>query len=121
MLDLFLLEQQGAINKAQADNARKWWDLELTGMSLENILTQSKTNLTNEQIKEVKQNVINSIDNKLTNIRNANTAERNMLINEWNVEIQKELRERGLDNEEIKIFMDGVKMIFDNGSYMSKK
>ena len=51
--------------------------------------------------------------NVLTNIRNANTNERNMLINEWKTATEKELKTRGLDQEDTKIFMDGIEMIFN--------
>ena len=77
-------------------------------MAIENSLNKAKITLTEEQIKQTQQDIINSIKNTLVNVRNANTNERNMLNNEWKTEIEKKLRERGLDQEDTKILMDGI-------------
>ena len=77
-------------------------------MAIENSLNKSKTTLTEEQIKQTKQDVINSIRNTFVNVRNASTNERNMLNNEWKTEVEKKCRERGLDQEDTKILMDGI-------------
>ena len=87
-------------------------------MNLNNILTKSKTSLTDEQTKATTQGIINDMRNVLTNIRNANTNERNMLINEWKQATEKELKTRGLEQEDTKIFMDGIEMIFNSFSKM---
>lgn len=111
---IYILENQGIITNEEARISRQKWGLELTGMNLNNLLTKSKTNLTDEQTKATTQGIINDMRNVITNIRNANTNERNMLINEWKTTLEKELKTRGLDQEETKIFMNGIEMIFSN-------
>lgn len=115
---IYILENQGVITSEEARISREKWGLELTGMNLNNILTKSKTSLTDEQTKATTQGIINDMRNVLTNIRNANTNERNMLINEWKQATEKELKTRGLDQEDTKIFMDAIEMIFNSFSKM---
>ena len=113
---IYILENQGVITNEEARISRQKWGLELTGMNLNNLLTKSKTNLTDEQTKATTQGIINDMRNVLTNIKNANTNERNMLINEWKTATEKEIKTRGLDQEDTKIFMDGIEMIFSTYS-----
>ena len=115
---IYILENQGIITNEEARISRQKWGLELAGMNLNNILTKSKTSLTDEQTKATAQGIINDMRNVLTNIRNANTNERNMLINEWKEATEKELKTRELEQEDTKIFMDGIEMIFNSFSKM---
>ena len=87
--NIYILENQGEITKEEANVAREKWSLQLAGMAIENSLNKSKTTLTEELIKQTKQDVINSIKNTLVNIRNANTNERNMLNNERERKLKK--------------------------------
>jgi hypothetical protein len=81
---------------------------QLSGMLLENVLTQSRTNLTNEQVKEVKQNVENSIKQLIINRRNANTNELRMMNDETMQIIQRQLQQEGLNQQEQKMYLDAL-------------
>lgn len=110
--NIYILENQGEITKEEANASREKWSLQLAGMAIENSLNKSKVTLTEEQIEQTKQDVINSIRNTFVNIRNANTNERNMMNNEWKIEVEKKCRERGLDQEDTKIILDGIETAF---------
>ena len=56
---IYILENQGVITNEEARISRDKWGLELTGMNLNNLLTKSKTSLTDEQTKATTQGIIN--------------------------------------------------------------
>lgn len=70
---------------------------DITSQRIENELTKSKTNLTNEQIGQVKQDIINSMSQLLINRRNATTAEKDAATREWESNTRKVLQKEGFD------------------------
>jgi len=70
---------------------------DITTQKIENILTKAKTNLTNEQTKEVTQNIQNSMAQILINRRNSVTAEKDAATREWESGVRKNLAEKGFD------------------------
>lgn len=105
------LVNENKISQIEADYKLQEKKLELAGLSLNNILTKSKTNLTNEQIEQTKQDVINSIKNTLANQRNSYSNERNSQTNEWISNVEKELKLKGLDLQETQQVLDVLKTI----------
>lgn len=97
---IYIMEKQGEILNEEAKNKAKEWELKLTGLGLENGLTKAKTNLTEEQIKEVTQNVINSIRNTNANVRNSITNEQNANTLQWESGVRKELQSKGIQIQE---------------------
>jgi len=86
-------------------------DKKLIQVGLENILLQADTKLTNERIRQVGQDIINSIDIKLATMRNAYTNERNVWNNEYETKIKKELGNRGIDVQEQGQIIDLFKTV----------
>lgn len=97
---IYMMEKQGEILNEEAKNKAKEWDLKLTGMGLENTLTNAKIGLTTEQAKEVTQNVINSIRNTDTNVRNSITNQQNANTMQWESGVRKELQTKGIQIQE---------------------
>lgn len=97
---IYMMEKQGEILNEEAKNKAKEWDLKLTGMGLENTLTNAKIGLTTEQAKEVTQNIINSIRNTDTNVRNSITNQQNANTMQWESGVRKELQSKGIKIQE---------------------
>jgi uncharacterized NAD(P)/FAD-binding protein YdhS len=109
------------VSEKTQDTQIKILDGKLLQIGLENILIKANTNLTNERIKQVGQDIINSINQTLAIQRNAYTNERNVWNNEWDTNIRKELGNRGIDVQEQGQILDLFKTLFTGSAIMSKE
>lgn len=106
--EIYVLENQGKITRAEADVAQKKWKIQLSGMVLDNLFKTENTKLTVEEQKKVKQDVHNSIIQTYTNKRNANTSEQSMLNEQTKTLLQNAVQKSGLELQEQKMYMDAL-------------
>jgi len=105
-----------ATQKTQIDTLNQ----KLVQIGLENILIKANTNLTNERVKQVSQDIINSIRETNATVRNSLTNEKNQWNNEAETKLRKELGNRGIDVQEQGQIIDLFKTVFTGGAIMAK-
>lgn len=115
----------GQKTQIEADYEERQQKADLVTKGVEATLTKAKTNLTDEQklavteqIKQIKQDVINSIENTRSNTRNAETNRNNAdtnyqsMMDNYSTKVKDILIKQGfLDNEELKTTMNNIMSI----------
>lgn len=100
------------VNEATQQTQINTLNQKLVQIGLENILIKANTNLTNERVKQVSQDIINSIKETNATVRNSLTNEKNVWNNEAETKLRKELGNRGIDVTEQGQILDLFKGIF---------
>lgn len=118
--EVYVLENQGKITRAEADISNRKWKLQLSGMVLDNLFKKENTTLTVEQQKKVRQDVENSIKQTIINRRNANTSEKDMMNKETQMIWAKQIQQSGLDIEEQKMYLQALTSIITGTMQASK-
>ena len=113
----YILEKQGEITKVEADNIETKTKLQLSGMYLNNILTNSQNENVRANTAKTREEANVIFKDYLLRSRNTDTNQRRMLNDQTAQQLGRMLQEKGLNQQETKMWLDSFTNIMGMGVY----
>lgn len=112
--EIYILEQQGIINNAEANISKEKWALQLNNLSADTILKKSQNQNVIENTAKTKEETSILFKDYLIRSKNANTQEKSQLLQDYRAEMQQKLQESGLEQQETKMYLDATLSVFSS-------